>query len=108
MLRKSAAFAAFLLFATNVVSGEEIKQMSMATDVGEVVLTLEPCPLNPNHGFSYLAFATEKGQPDHLGCWMEPEQLPGKPKNEVINLWFPEISAIASYNKKLFKPRTKL
>lgn len=108
MLRKSAAFAAFLLFATNVVSGEEIKQMSMATDVGEVVLTLEPCPLNPNHGFSYLAFATEKGQPDHLGCWMEPEQLPGKPQNQIINIWFPEISAIATYNKKLFKPRTNI
>lgn len=101
------ALALLALYLT-AYAAEEIKQMSMPTDVGEVVLTLEPCPIEPNYGFSYLAFATEKGAADHLGCWNEPEQLPGKPKNEVISVWFPEISAIASYNKKLFKPRLKI
>jgi hypothetical protein len=99
---------ALLALSFNVNSGEEIKEMSMPTDVGEVVLTLDPCPIEPNYGFSYLAFATEKGAADHLGCWNEPEQLEGKPQNQIISVWFPEISAIASYNKKLFKPRQKI
>ena len=99
---------ALLALSFNVNSGEEIKEMSMPTDVGEVVLTLEPCPIEPNYGFSYLAFATEKGAADHLGCWNEPEQLEGKPQNQVINIWFMEIGAVATYNKKLFKPRTRV
>jgi hypothetical protein len=102
-----AASAAFLLLTTNVAS-EEIKEMSMPTDVGEVVLTLEPCSFTPNHGFPYAAYATEKGSHDHIGCWFEPEPLEGKPQNQILNIWFPEISAIATYNKKLFKPRATL
>ena len=99
---------ALLALSLTAYAAEEIKQMSMPTDVGEVVLTLEPCPIEPNYGFSYLAFATEKGAADHLGCWNEPEQLEGKPQNQVVNIWFMEIGAVATYNKKLFKPRTKI
>jgi len=102
-----AASAAFLLLTTNVAS-EEIKEMSMLTDVGEVVLTLEPCSFTPNHGFPYAAYATEKGSHDHIGCWHEPDQVPNMPKSEIVSVWFPEISAIATYNKKLFKPRTRI
>lgn len=108
MNTRIAALAAFLLLSIPAISGEPIKEMSMLTDVGEVVLTLEPCTFTPNHGFPYAAYATEKGSHDHLGCWHEPEQLPGKPQNEVINIHFPEINAVASYNKKLFKPRTQI
>jgi hypothetical protein len=108
MNTRIVASAAFLLLSFPVNSGEAIKEMTMLTDVGEVVLTLEPCSFTPNHGFPYAAYATEKGSHDHLGCWHEPEPLDGKPMNQVVNIWFPEISAIATYNKKLFKPRTQL
>jgi hypothetical protein len=100
--------AALAAFFTSVYAAEEIKEMAMATDVGEVVLTLEPCPITPNYGFPYLAYATEKGQPDHLGCWFEPTQMEGYPQNQIVNVWFFEVSAVASYNKKLFKPRQRL
>lgn len=103
-----AALSGFLLLSIPAISGEPIKEMAMLTDVGEVVLTLEPCSFTPNHGFPYAAYATEKGSHDHIGCWYEPEQLEGQPQNQILNIWFPEISAIATYNKKLFKPRTKL
>lgn len=99
--------ATAFLFTTNVVS-EEIKEMSMPTDVGEVVLTLEPCSFSPNHGFPYAAYATEKDNFDHIGCWHEPEPIAGKPQNQIVNVWWPEASTIASYNKKLFKPRVTL
>jgi hypothetical protein len=95
------------LVAIPATAGEEIKEMSMATDVGEVVLTLEPCPLNPNYGFIYLAYATEKGEPNHMGCWQDTEPLNGR-ESHILNIWFPEVNAVASYNKKLFKPRTKV
>ena len=98
---------ALIALSFNVNSGEEIKEMSMMTDVGEVVLTLEPCTFTPNHGFPYAAYATEKGSHDHLGCWHETEPYQGQP-SEIVNIHFPEINAIASYNKKLFKPRTKI
>lgn len=99
--------AALCGFFTSAIA-EDIKEMSMPTDVGEVVLTLEPCSFSPNHGFPYAAYATEKDNFDHIGCWHEPEPIPGKPQNQIINVHFPEISAVATYNKKLFKPRTRL
>lgn len=106
-MKTTALALSALLLSTNVTAAEDVKEMAMPTDVGEVVLTLEPCPINPNYGFTYLAFATEKGQPDHLGCWQDTEPLNGK-GSHIINVWFPEVSAVASYNKKLFKPRVKL
>ena len=100
--------AVVLLMAHSLVRGAEpVKEMSMATEVGEVVLTVEPCPLNPNNGFEYLAYATEKGQPDHMGCWNTTEAYKGIP-SEIVNVWFPEINAVASYHMKLFKPRVKV
>jgi hypothetical protein len=104
-----AAIAAFFFLATSVSkSAEPIKEMAMPTDVGAIILTMQPCPFTPNYGFPYFAYATEKGSHDHLGCWHEPEQLEGKPQNQIININFPEINAVASYNKKLFTPRTPL
>jgi len=96
--------ALFICFKT-VDGAEKVKELSMPTEVGEVVLTIEKCPIEPNNGFPLKAYATDKGNPDHLGCWQEPDQLAGKPPNQVINIWFPEINAVASYHKKLFTPR---
>lgn len=79
---------------------ETVKEMSMPTDVGEIILTVEPCPLSPNHGHDYYAYFTDKGNPDHLGCW--------NADNDIVQIWIPEISGIATYKKSLFKPRTSL
>lgn len=97
----------FLMVHSIVRGAEPVKEMAMPTEVGEVVLTVEPCPIEPNHGFIYLAYATEKGAPDHLGCWNTTEPYNGVP-SEIINIWFPEINGVASYHMKLFKPRVKV
>jgi hypothetical protein len=114
IFKKGATISAVLLALTisfynfNAISKEDIKELSMPTDVGEIVLTVEPCPLNPNYGFEYLAYATDDKEPDHLGCWQVPADIEGLPSTQIVNIWFPEINAIASYNKKLFTPRKKV
>lgn len=91
------------MVAPSLVLADLPKEMVMPTDVGEVVLTVEECDLQnfiPYSGFDYKAYATEKGHDDHLGCW----QADGN----VVNIFFPEIWATASYDKKLFRPRPTL
>ncbi len=52
-------------------SKELPKEMSMATETGEVVLTLEECTFIKMglRGYPYAAYATEKGHANHEGCW---------------------------------------
>lgn len=89
--------AALLLLSTTAIAGEAVKEMSMPTDVGEVVLTLEPCPIASPEGFDYYGYATEQGQPDHPGCWGA--------DNEIVQIWFINENVIGIYKKTLFKPR---
>ena len=103
-----AATLAIGISSLNLQAKEVSKELTMATEVGEIVLTVEPCPLHPNYGFEYLAYATDGKEPDHLGCWQVPADIEGLPATQIVNIWFPEINAVASYNKKLFLPRTKL
>jgi hypothetical protein len=84
---------------------EEIVEMVMASETGEIVLTKEPCEYIKMglKGYPYAAYATEKGHANHEGCW----------KTDVVDrfaailVYFPEIDATAVYNPKLFKPRNK-
>lgn len=92
--------AALLLLSTTAIAGEAVKEMSMKTDVGEVVLTLESCPIASPEGFDYYGYATEKGQPDHPGCWGA--------DNVVVQIWFVNENVIGIYKKELFKPRLKV
>ena len=87
-----AAFFMPVAYAENIY-----KEMALKTDVGEVVLTVEPCQFKPHFGYEYKAYATEKGAESHPGCW--------KDEGGAIAVWFPEIKSVATYNKKLFEPR---
>lgn len=97
----------FWLILINVPYAKElVKEMSMATETGEVVLTLEECTFTKMglRGYPYAAYATDKGKANHEGCW----------KKEDINnmsavlIYFPEIDATAVYNPQLFKPKSTI
>lgn len=87
-----------LTVAYSVVKGAEpIKEMSMYTEVGEIVLTVEPCPIQNAHGFDYYGYATDAGNPNHPGCW--------NADNAVVQIWFLNENVVGIYKKELFKPR---
>ena len=97
-------FWAFLL--DYPYAAEKIKEMSMKTETGEIVLTSEECTFKKMglQGYEYAAYATDKGHANHEGCW----------KMDVVNnmsavlVYFPEIDATAVYNPKLFSPKPSL
>jgi len=88
--------ALFICFKT-VDGAEKIKEMVMPTEVGEIVLTLEECPLKNEFGFDYYGYATDPGQPHHFGCWNADDR--------IVQIWFLNEGIIAVYNKDMFKPR---
>jgi hypothetical protein len=98
----NALLATILLFIAfkSVDGAERTKEMALATDVGEVVLTVEPCPLKNEYGFEYYGYATEKGAPDHIACWNADDQ--------IVQIWFINEKIIATYKKSLFKPRVEI
>ena len=62
----------FLLLLINTPYAKElVKEMSMVTEAGEIVLTSEECLLKKEglQGYDYAAYATDKGHPNHQGCW---------------------------------------
>jgi hypothetical protein len=95
------------LFLYDYAYGKELpKEMSMATEAGEVVLTLEECTFIKMglRGYPYAAYATDKGKANHEGCWKK-ESVDNM---ESVLIYFPEIDATAVYNPQLFKPRSTL
>jgi hypothetical protein len=95
------------LFLYDYAYGKELpKEMSMATEAGEVVLTLEECTFIKMglRGYPYAAYATDKGKANHEGCWKK-ESVNNM---ESVLIYFPEIDATAVYNPQLFKPRSTL
>lgn len=93
------------LIALNVSAEELPQELTMATDVGEVVLTIKDCDMPNNHGFIHSAYATEKyinttGETKtHNGCWYK--------DHDIVNIWFYEEydSPVATYKDHHFKPR---
>lgn len=81
---------------------EEVSQyMAMSTDVGYVILSIEPCSDNDiARAFPYKVVATDKGHDDHEGCW-------NATPNEVGVLYF-EVGYPVVYDKSNFKPYTPL
>ena len=95
------------LFLYDYAYSKELpKEMSMATEAGEVVLTLEECTFTKMglRGYPYAAYATDKGKANHEGCWKKEEVN----HMEAVLIYFPEIDATAVYNPQLFKPRSTL
>ena len=82
---------------------EDIKEFSMKTETGEVVLTREPCTFIKMglKGYPYAAYATEKGHANHEGCWT----MDVIDRYKAVKVYYPEIDATAVYNPALFGPR---
>lgn len=81
----------------------EVKEFSMKSETGEVVLTQEPCTFIKMglKNYPYAAYATEKGHANHEGCW----RLDNINGMRSVLIYFPEIDATGVYNPELFQPR---
>jgi hypothetical protein len=93
----------WLLLINVPLATELIKEMSMATEAGEIVLTTEECIFKKQglQGYDYAAYATEKGHANHEGCWRS-DSYEGK---HAVYIYFPEINQTAVFDAKLFKPK---
>jgi hypothetical protein len=93
----------WLLLMNVPLATELIKEMSMATEAGEIVLTTEECIFKKQglQGYDYAAYATEKGHANHEGCWKS-DSYEGK---HAVYIYFPEINQTAVFDAKLFKPK---
>ncbi len=82
------------------------KEMSMATEAGEIVLTTEACIFTKQglQGYEYAAYATDKGHPNHEGCWKS-DSYEGK---QAVYIYFPEINQTAVFDAKLFQPKATI
>lgn len=79
------------LIAVPATAGQ-VNEMVMPTEVGEIVLTLEPCPVKNTYGFDYYGYATDPGHPDHFGCW--------NADNSIVQIWFINENVVGIYKKK--------
>ena len=85
---------------------EQIKEMSMKTEAGEIVLTTEECAFKKMglQGYEYAAYATEIGHANHEGCWKS-DSYEGK---HAVYIYFPEINQTAVFDAKLFQPKASV
>ena len=85
---------------------EQIKEMSMKTEAGEIVLTTEECAFKKMglQGYEYAAYATEPGHANHEGCWKS-DSYEGK---HAVYIYFPEINQTAVFDAKLFQPKASV
>jgi hypothetical protein len=84
------------LIAVPATAGQ-VNEMVMPTEVGEIVLTLEECPVKNDYGFNYYGYATEKDADNHFGCW--------NADDAIVQIWFINENVVGIYKKELFKPR---
>ena len=96
----------WLLLYDYAYSKEFIKEMSMPTEAGEIVLTTEECIFKKQglQGYDYAAYATDKGHANHEGCWRS-DSYEGK---HAVFIYFPEINQTAVFDAKLFKPKAAI
>jgi hypothetical protein len=85
---------------------EQIKEMSMKTESGEIVLTSQECIFKKMglQGYEYAAYATELGHANHEGCWKS-DSYEGK---HAVYIYFPEINQTAVFDAKLFQPKASV
>ena len=91
--------------AFNNSYGEALPQeLAMKTETGEIGLTTEECILKKQglQGYDYAAYATDKGHPNHEGCWKS-DSYEGI---RAVYIYFSEINQTAVFDAKLFKPRS--
>ena len=96
----------WLMLINEPYSKELVKEMSMATESGEIVLTSEECTFKKQglQGYEYAAYATDKGHANHEGCWKS-DSYEGK---HAVYIFFPEINQTAVFDAKLFQPKANI
>jgi len=97
-------FAILALCVTSHVTAADyanVTELSMKTDVGEVVLQATACTVKNKHGFAYSAYATE-GNIIHKGCWHK--------DGDIVNIWFYDENPtlVASFKDYYFLPKPSL
>jgi hypothetical protein len=99
---KTATTLTLLLMAVPSFAGPLPDKLVMPTDVGKIVITVEPCRIdyeNQEVPYLYHAYATELTQGMeiiHPGCWYRNEM--------AVSIHFPEIGGVATFMAHLFKP----
>jgi hypothetical protein len=97
----------FWLFLIDTPYAKEIvNEMVMVTEAGEIVLTTEECVFKKEglQGYDYAAYATDKGHPNHEGCWKS-DSYEGK---HAVFIFFPELNQTAVFDAKLFQPKATI
>jgi hypothetical protein len=92
---------ASIFIGASVAKADELpKEMTLITVSGEVVLTINPCKVDNNHGFAYDAYATD-GDVKHNGCWFK--------DHDIVNILFYDepVKLVATFKDYLFKARAK-
>ena len=89
--------------AQPVINSEEIKEFSINTPSGEVVLTREPCEYIKMglKGYAYAAYVIKLGQANHEGCWT----MDIIDRFKAVKVYFPQSKSTEFYNPALFEPR---
>ena len=103
----AAAIAAFFFLAANVASAQTLpNEISATNGEDEIILTVEPCPAEENHGFINYAYVMRKGNPEPIavGCWKDDGVAFGMP---VFDIWMPAIKSHFQMFHKEFKPRNR-
>ena len=99
------SLAGFFLISTTV-KAELPKELSLKTESGEVVLTIESCPITASP-YEYKAYATERvtgeGVKVHKGCWTK-----SGPQVSILFYEEPQQPFIATYADYYFKPRPNM
>lgn len=82
---------------------DEIKEFSIKTPPGEIVLTREPCEYIKMgvKDYPYAAYAVQKGYPHVEGCWT----MDIIDRFKAVKVYFPQTKSIEYYNPTLFEPR---
>jgi len=96
----------WLLLMDTPLAKKLVKEMSMATEAGEIVLTSEECAFKKQglQGYDYAAYATERGHANHEGCWKSDSYE----SKQAVFIYFPEINQTAVFDAKLFKPKATI
>jgi len=87
-----------MMISLSSLASDLPKELLVRSDVGEIVLTAEQCKVPSPDAFLYRAYATE-GLIEHEGCWYRSEN--------IVNVYYPELNAIATYKAEIFGPRKK-
>lgn len=92
-------FMAFVLVCLTSLNAHA-QEKYMATDVGYVVLTDEPCKITweaPGNGLEWHAYATDvQAKEPHIGCWKLVDPM-------TVRVFWPEVDYSGVYKATLFK-----